>query len=70
MRGRLVRIKGLRECRNRLDGAAVYLKQQKVLAERLRAALRESSTRLKIESVVMEQPPEIKFGEYATSAGF
>jgi arginyl-tRNA synthetase len=48
---------------------AVYLKQQKVLLERLRAALRE---KYKIEdlNLVIEQPPEIKFGEYALPVAF
>jgi len=43
----------------------VYLKQQKVLLDRLRSALRE---KYKIEDakLVLEQPPEIQFGEYAS----
>jgi arginyl-tRNA synthetase len=48
---------------------AVYLKQQKVLLERLRTALRE---KYQIEGLnfVIEQPPEIKFGEYALPLAF
>jgi arginyl-tRNA synthetase len=48
---------------------AVYLKQQKVLLERLRTALRE---KYQIEGLnfVIEQPPDIKFGEYALPLAF
>jgi arginyl-tRNA synthetase len=47
----------------------LYLKQQKVLLERLRTALRE---KYGIEDLnpVIEQPPEIKFGEYALPVAF
>jgi len=47
----------------------VYLKQQKVLLERLRAALREKY-RIDDVNLVIEQPPEIKFGEYALPVAF
>ena len=48
---------------------AVYLKQQKVLLEKLRTALRE---KYQIEGLnfVIEQPPDIKFGEYALPLAF
>jgi arginyl-tRNA synthetase len=48
---------------------ALYLKQQKALLERLRAAVRE---KYQIEDLklVIEQPPEIKFGEYALPLAF
>jgi len=47
----------------------VYLKQQKVLLEKLRTALRE---KYQIEGLnfVIEQPPDIKFGEYALPLAF
>jgi arginyl-tRNA synthetase len=47
----------------------LYLKQQKVLLERLRGALRE---KYQIEdlNLVIEQPPEIRFGEYALPLAF
>jgi arginyl-tRNA synthetase len=48
---------------------AVYLKQQKVLLERLRAALREKY-QIDDAKLVIEQPPEIKFGEYALPLAF
>ncbi len=48
---------------------AVYLKQQKVLLERLRAALREKY-QIEDSNLVIEQPPEIKFGEYALPLAF
>ena len=48
---------------------AVYLKQQKVLLERLRAALREKH-QIEDSNLVIEQPPEIKFGEYALPLAF
>jgi arginyl-tRNA synthetase len=47
----------------------VYLKQQRQLAERIRAALR-SLYRIDVETVVLEQPPELAFGEYATPIAF
>jgi arginyl-tRNA synthetase len=48
---------------------AVYLKQQKVLLARLRGALVE---RYQIDdsNLVIEQPPEIRFGEYALPLAF
>jgi arginyl-tRNA synthetase len=51
------------------DGDCVYLKQQRVLLERLRTALRE---KYGIEDLnpAIEQPPEIKFGEYALPVAF
>jgi arginyl-tRNA synthetase len=48
---------------------AVYLKQQKVLLERLRAALREKY-QIEDSNLVIEQPPDIKFGEYALPLAF
>jgi arginyl-tRNA synthetase len=48
---------------------AVYLKQQKVLLERLRAALLEKYG-IDDLKLVVEQPPEIKFGEYALPLAF
>ena len=47
----------------------MYLKQQKVLLEKLRTALRE---KYQIEGLnfVIEQPPDIKFGEYALPLAF
>jgi len=47
----------------------VYLKQQKKLEERLRAVLRELY-QIEPENLVIEQPPEIKFGEYALPVAF
>jgi arginyl-tRNA synthetase len=47
----------------------VYLKQQRQLAERIRAALR-SLYQIEVETVVLEQPPELAFGEYATPIAF
>jgi arginyl-tRNA synthetase len=44
---------------------AVYLKQQKALLERLQTALREKY-QIESASLAIEQPPEIKFGEYAS----
>ncbi len=48
---------------------AVYLKQQKVLLERLRTALREKY-QIEDSNLVIEQPPDIKFGEYALPLAF
>jgi len=48
---------------------AVYLKQQKVLLERLRIALREKYG-INDLKLVIEQPPDIKFGEYALPLAF
>jgi len=47
----------------------VYLKQQRQLAEAIRGALR-SLYGMEVETVVLEQPPELKFGEYATPIAF
>ncbi len=47
----------------------MYLKQQKKLEERLRAVLRELY-QIEPENLVIEQPPEIKFGEYALPLAF
>src|SRR5271170_2380409 len=47
----------------------VYLRQQKKLEERLRAVLRELY-QIEPENLVIEQPPEIKFGEYALPVAF
>jgi arginyl-tRNA synthetase len=47
----------------------LYLKQQRALLERLRAVLHEKYSIDDINPVV-EQPPEIKFGEYALPVAF
>jgi arginyl-tRNA synthetase len=47
----------------------VYLKQQTVLKERLSAILREQYE-LELATLVVEQPPESKFGEYALPLAF
>jgi len=47
----------------------VYLRQQKKLEQRLRTTLRELY-QVEVENVVIEQPPEIKFGEYACPIAF
>jgi len=47
----------------------VYLREQKRLEERLRAVLRELY-QIGIANVVIEQPPEIKLGEYALPLAF
>jgi arginyl-tRNA synthetase len=47
----------------------VYLKQQKELEARLRAVLR-NQYQIEPETIVIEQPPEIKFGEYALPLAF
>jgi arginyl-tRNA synthetase len=47
----------------------VYLDQQKQLVERIRAALR-SLYQIEVETVVLEQPPDLRFGEYATPIAF
>jgi len=47
----------------------VYLRQQKRLEERLRAVLRELY-QIETENIVIEQPPEIKFGEYSLPVAF
>jgi arginyl-tRNA synthetase len=47
----------------------VYLNQQKQLETRLRDALR-SLYQIEVETVVLEQPPDLAFGEYATPLAF
>ncbi|HEX3471776.1 MAG TPA: arginine--tRNA ligase [Silvibacterium sp.] len=47
----------------------MYLQQQKKLEERLRAVLRELY-QIETDKIVIEQPPEIKFGEYALPVAF
>ncbi|MGC2639769.1 MAG: arginine--tRNA ligase [Acidobacteriaceae bacterium] len=47
----------------------MYLRQQKQLADAVRAALR-SLYGLDAETVVLEQPPDLAFGEYATPVAF
>ena len=47
----------------------MYLKQQTVLKERLSAILREQYE-LELATLVVEQPPESKFGEYALPLAF
>jgi arginyl-tRNA synthetase len=47
----------------------VYLAQQKILEARLRAVLREKFA-IELETLAVEQPPEIKFGEYALPVAF
>ncbi|HEV2279673.1 MAG TPA: arginine--tRNA ligase [Acidobacteriaceae bacterium] len=47
----------------------MYLAQQKQLAERLRATLRELY-QIEVDNVVLEQPPDLRFGEYATPLAF
>ncbi|MGB9145107.1 MAG: arginine--tRNA ligase [Acidobacteriaceae bacterium] len=47
----------------------MYLAQQKQLEERLRAALR-SLYQIEVETIVLEQPPELAFGELATPLAF
>jgi arginyl-tRNA synthetase len=47
----------------------VYLRQQKQLADRIRTALR-SLYQIEVETVVLEQPPELAFGEFATPIAF
>ncbi len=47
----------------------MYLREQKRLEERLNAVLRELY-KIEIANVVIEQPPEIKFGEYALPLAF
>ena len=48
---------------------SVYLNQQKQLEARLREALR-SLYQIEVDTVVLEQPPELAFGEYATPLAF
>lgn len=47
----------------------MYLRQQRQLAEAIRGALR-SLYGIEVETVVLEQPPELKFGEFATPIAF
>jgi arginyl-tRNA synthetase len=47
----------------------VYLKEQKKLEARLRAVLRETFS-VELNTLAIEQPPEIKFGEYALPLAF
>jgi arginyl-tRNA synthetase len=47
----------------------VYLREQKKLLERLRAVLREKF-QIELDTISIEQPPEIKFGEYALPVAF
>ena len=47
----------------------MYLKQQKLLTEAIRSALR-SLYGADIEAIVLEQPPDLRFGEYATPLAF
>jgi arginyl-tRNA synthetase len=47
----------------------VYLKRQQQLAEGIRAALR-SLYQIEVDTVVLEQPPELAFGEFATPIAF
>jgi arginyl-tRNA synthetase len=50
-------------------GSHVYLEQQKKLEQALRAALR-NLYQMEPETLAVEQPPEIKFGEYALPLAF
>jgi arginyl-tRNA synthetase len=47
----------------------VYLREQKKLLERLRAVLRDKF-QIELDTIAIEQPPEIKFGEYALPVAF
>jgi arginyl-tRNA synthetase len=47
----------------------VYLREQKKLLERLRAILRDKF-QIELDTIAIEQPPEIKFGEYALPVAF
>ncbi len=47
----------------------MYLNQQKQLEERLRIVLR-SLYQIEVDTVVLEQPPDLAFGEYATPLAF
>ncbi len=47
----------------------MYLAQQRQLQQRIRAAL-GSLYQIEVESVVLEQPPDLAFGEYATPIAF
>ena len=47
----------------------MYLKEQTMLEAQLRAVLREKFA-IELETLAIEQPPEIKFGEYALPVAF
>ena len=47
----------------------MYLRRQSELAERIRAVLR-SLYQIDVKNIVLEQPPELAFGEYATPIAF
>ena len=47
----------------------MYLAQQRQLVERLSATLR-TLYQIEVENVVLEQPPDLRFGEYATPMAF
>ncbi len=47
----------------------MYLREQKKLLERLRAILRDKF-QIELDTIAIEQPPEIKFGEYALPVAF
>ena len=47
----------------------MYLTQQRQLVERIRATLR-SLYQIEVETVVLEQPPDLRFGEFATPIAF
>ena len=47
----------------------MYLREQKKLVARLRRVLREKFS-IELETLAIEQPPEIKFGEYALPLAF
>lgn len=47
----------------------MYLREQKKLLERLRAVLRDKY-QIELDTIAIEQPPEIKFGEYALPIAF
>jgi arginyl-tRNA synthetase len=47
----------------------VYLREQKKLLERLRTVLRDKF-QIELDTIAIEQPPEIKFGEYALPVAF
>ncbi len=53
----------------RVGESGVYLKEQKLLAERIRLAL-GGLYGIEVDAVVLEQPPELKFGEFATPIAF
>ena len=47
----------------------MYLREQKKLLERLRAVLRDKF-QVELDTIAIEQPPEIRFGEYAVPVAF